>query len=117
MHSARGIKVRLSRHDHIAPSGQGPEFWGKGIPGFAPHDDRAAQGNAFEVSQVLCQVPGQCVVLTNHAIGSASKNQMQLHDKLNGHWRFNCRVGFVAANLKVFHGVVKNRSGAAQHMQ
>ncbi len=117
MHSAGGIKVRLARHDHIAPSGQGPEFWGKGIPGFSPHDDRAAKRYALEVSQVFWQVPRQCVLLTNDAIGSASKNQMKLHVKLNGHWRFNRRVGFVAANLKVFHGVVKNRSGAAQNVQ
>ena len=92
MLSARSVEVRLPRDDDIAPPRQRFELGGKGVPGFAPHDDGAAQCDAFEVRQVFWQMPWQCVVLANHAIGSAGKNQMQLHKVLHGNRGFNRRV-------------------------
>lgn len=55
--------LALSCDDHIATVGQGTV--GQGLESLAPHDDRVAGGQLFEMGQVFGQMPGQLIVIAN----------------------------------------------------
>jgi hypothetical protein len=68
------------------------------------------------VSQVLGQVPRQCVVFANDAVARTRKNQIQGHG-LDGDRRFDGTVTLVVQHLEVFKLVVKDGGWLAFDIQ
>lgn len=108
------LPAGLTRDDDVGAAWQGPKTRRQGVPGLAPHDDGPATGQALEMDQILRQVPGQLVVVANHAVAGAGINHAQLHTDdtaLNNLDRNRCldgRVMLVVQKLEIFKLVVKN---------
>ena len=73
------VPVVLTCQDQVEPARQRAKTRGQGVPGLAPHQHGAAQGELTKVRQVLWQVPGQGVVAPDDAVVGAGVNQVQRH--------------------------------------
>ncbi len=67
----------IARDDDVLAAGQGAEPFGQRLPCLAPHDHRMAGGQRLEVPEVGGQMPGQGVVLADHAISGDGGDQRQ----------------------------------------
>ena len=73
------MPIGLARDDDVDAPRQGAKALGQRVPGLAPHDDRAAQREAFEMRQVFRQVPGHGAVLADDSIGGARVDESDVH--------------------------------------
>ena len=75
--AAFGMVIRVGTEDDVFSSGQWPT---DGFMSFAAHQNGLAPGNGFEAFEVGGKMPGQAIVLTDHAVGRCCDNEGYFHE-------------------------------------